>query len=236
MRKSEFEKQEGSIISDDVADENANAANSENRTNVLKEEALRENALYDTEFLSKYRLFRDSGLSIRESLFNAAYLVCQNKYDESEIDKEKMHKHNRWSVGMKLLSGVVGIFNVVGKVFRGIGRFFKGIGRIPKGMDNSLRAIKAFSKAVTKSVLPITAICFGLYAGNAIYNDVISDYSFGIYVDGIYKGNTDNVDSVLEAKHQYERNLSERYGTPLVLDCEVTFKTQHFDKKSEYKP
>ena len=254
MRKSEFEKQEGSIISDDVADENTDAANSENRTNVLEEEPLHENALYDTEFLSKYRLFRDSGLSIRESLFNAAYLVCQNKYDESEIDikskyrnvhehpvtwasdKEKMHKHNRWSVGMKLLSGVVGIFNVVGKVFRGIGRFFKGIGRIPKGMDNSLRAIKAFSKAVTKSVLPITAICFGLYAGNAIYNDVISDYSFGIYVDGIYKGNTDNVDSVLEAKHQYERNLSERYGTPLVLDCEVTFKTQPFDKKSEYKP
>ena len=93
MRKSEFEKQEGSIISDDDADENTDAANSENRTNVLEEEPLHENALYDTEFLSKYRLFRDSGLSIRESLFNAAYLVCQNKYDESEIDIKSKYRN-----------------------------------------------------------------------------------------------------------------------------------------------
>ena len=259
MKENGFEKKDGNQILnvDDGEKLNLTENNtSQKRTNVLnnKRNVSRETILYDTEFGDKYRLFRASGLSRWESLFNAAYLVCQNKYDESETavknkyksvhehpiswssGKEKTHKHNRWSVGMKLLSGVVGVFNIAGKIGKGICSFFKKIAKFPKGMDNSLRAIKVFSKVITKSILPITAVCFALYAGNAIYKDLSAEYSFGIYVDGVYKGNTDNVDSVIEARHQYERNLSERYGTPLVLDCKVEFKTQTVDKDSFYKP
>lgn len=227
------------------------------RTDVLNnksKDVSRETILSDTGFVNKYRLFRKSGISRRESLFNAAYLVCNNKYNESESvikdkyksvhehpvgwssDKEKLHKHNKWSVGMKLLSGVALVMNAGGVVKNAIGRFFGKIGKIPRSLDNSIRAVKAFFRITSKIILPLAAVAFALYAGNVIYNGINEDYAFGIYVEGVYKGNTDDVDSVIEARHQYERNLSERYGTPLVLQCEVTFKAQRFDKDTLYKP
>ena len=251
MKKNGFDNKE-------FVDENSINSNdkTEKRTDVLdnSDNVSRETILEDTDFAGKYRLFRKSGLNRRESLFNAAYLVCNNKYSESasvvknkyknvhehpvswSADKNKIHKHNIWSICMKCLSGMAGVFSVAGKMRKGIGNIFAKISQIPKSMDNSLRAIRAFARIAGIIILPAAAICFGVYAGGVIYNDVTTDYSFGIYVDGVYKGNTNDIDSVIEAKHQYERNLSERYGTPLVLNCDVSFKTQVFDEDSAYKP
>ena len=225
---------------------------SEKRTDVLDDVSC-ETILSDTEFGSKYSLFRKSGLNRRESLFNAAYLVCHNRYNESKTDiknkyknvpehpvswssdKEKMHKHNIWSIGIKCLNGISGIFTVAGKANKGFKGFLKKLSYIPKSMDNSLRAIRAFVRITGRIILPLIAIAFAVYTVYAIYEDVDCDYGFGIYVDGVYKGNTDNIDSVIESKHQYERNLSERYGTPLVLQCDVTFKAQVLNKNEMYK-
>lgn len=255
MKENRVEKNDNEI--EKAVSSNTEAINTEEnpdkRTDV-RDNAVREAILSDTEFGSKYRLFRKSGMNRRESLFNAAYLVCHNKYDESDsdvknkyksvhehpvswsADKKEIYKNNVWSVCMNMLSGVAGIFTVSGKIKRGIGSFFGKMSGISKGMDNSLQAIKGFVKFAGKIILPAVAVCLAVYTAYAIYDDVNCDYGFGIYVDGVYKGNTDNIDSVIEAKHQYERNLSERYGTPLVLSCGVAFKAQILDKDEMYKP
>lgn len=228
-----------------------------NRTNVpngAKGNVSRETILSDTKFTNMYRLFRKSGMDRRESLFNAAYLVCHNKYDESEkkiknkyksvpehpvswsADKEKTHKHNIWSLGMKCLTALAATIHFFEKVKKSFGKFFGFFAKIPKGLDNSLRAIKIIAKFSVKAILPVTALALAIGVGSVIYNESVTDVAFGIYIDGVYKGNTDNVDSVLEAKHQYERSLSERYGTPLVLECDVKFVAQSYDKDTFYKP
>ncbi len=227
------------------------------RTNVLieaEENVSRETILSDTKFANMYRLFRKGGMNRRESLFNAAYLVCHNKYDESEAaiknkyksvpehpvswsaDKKKTHRHNKWSLGMTVLTAIAATIRFSGKIKNAFGKLFGIIAKIPKGLDNSLRAAKILARFAVKAVLPVSALAFAICAGSIIYNESVTDVTFGIYVDGVYKGNTDNVDSVLEAKHQYERSLSERYGTPLVLECDVDFVAQALDKDTFYKP
>lgn len=226
------------------------------RTNVLNNEendVSRETVLTDTKFPDMYRLFRNGGMGRVDSLFNAAYLVCSNRYDESETDvkekyksvhshpvswssdKKRIHRHNWWSLGMNVLSVVAGIFSFFGKLGRSAGSAAAKIGRIPKSMDNSMRAIKAFAR-ITFRILPAAvAVVFGFYTWNLISANVAEDYAFGIYVDGEYKGTTDDIYGVLESKHQYERALSEKYGTPMVLNCNVTFKAQPYDASANYK-
>lgn len=246
--------------------DNYTPENIENKTFVPKEQAQpdktaeekeirkKERVLSDVGFKNKYRLFRKSGLSRRESLFNAAYLVCHNRYEKTETvvknryksvyshplswsaDKKKIHKNNGWSLGMSLLSGLVGMFTALGKVTKKIGGFFGKIARIPRGIDNSVRAFSYVCRGVGRLVLPVCAVLLCLYTVRAIIVDVNSRYSFGIYVDGVYKGNTDNINDVINTKHQYEQILSERYGTPLILDCRITFKAQTLDKRTLYKP
>lgn len=226
------------------------------RTNVLEdreEKVSRETILINTNFADMYRLFKDGGMSRIESLFNAAYLVCSNRYEESvtdvkekyksvpnhpvswSADKKHIHRHNAWSVGMSVLSGVANVFGICTKIGRKVRVAFAKIGRIPKSMDNSMRAMKAVARITVKMVIPVTALLFGFYAWNEISANAAEDYAFGIYVDGEYKGNTQDIYGVLETKHQYERTLSDKYGTPVVLNCNVTFKAQPFDDDTLYK-
>ena len=213
-------------------------------TDVLKASVSRETILSGTDFRRMYALFRKDGLSIIESLYNAAYLSCHNKYENSvsaikkqyqsihlhpvawSMDKRKVYKHNTWSIGMKLLEGTAKIIYGAGSVKKAVGRFFKKIGYIPKSMDNSIRAIRAFFRITGRLVLPALAVAVCAFSVLLISGQMCEKPVLGVYIDGVHVGNTTSVSDILKTKHTCENSLYLRYGSPIVLECDIDFRPQ----------
>ncbi|MGN1120773.1 MAG: peptidoglycan DD-metalloendopeptidase family protein [Eubacteriales bacterium] len=226
------------------------AANAKVRTNVLENIVSRETILDGTSVCKMYRLFRHDGLNRTESLYNAVYLSCHNRYNRTPSalrskykniyehprgwseDKLKLHKHNIWSCALKVLDGFAGLHRQLEKVAKATGAFFRKIAHIPHSMDNSLRAIKAFFRILCKSALPLTAIVLTVYTATCIAAHSTRRFAVGVYVDGAYVGNTRSVAAVLDAKHQYETDLTNRYGSPVVLECDLVFLPCEYDESS----
>lgn len=211
------------------------------RTNVPKANVSRETILNGTNFRLMYRLFRRDKLSVVESLYNAAYLACHNKYESSvskvknkyqkihfhpvawSTDKRKVYKNNVWSVCMKALDGAEKIIRKATGVKKFAKNFFRKIAYIPKSMDNSIRAIKAFLRITGRLVLPVLAVSFCVFSVVVISDTMKKQPVLGVYIDGEYVGNTMSLSDVLKSKHICESNLSVRYGTPIILECDIDF-------------
>lgn len=236
------------------SDNGGSAETTDKRTNVSDNKNVsRETIMSGTNLKYMYRMFRKGGMNRRESMFNAVYLVCQNKYDGSDTvvrekyknvhrhpiswaaDKAKVHKHNKWSAVMQILKCVASVSHFFSNIKRSAGKALKKINSIPKSMDNSLRAIKAFLRVLCKSLLPAGAVLLVIYTGAVITKGVSQDYTIGVYVDGVYQGNTDDADSVYIAKYNYESTLTDRYGSPIVLECDITFSPQVKDNTTYFK-
>ncbi len=214
----------------------------------------RETILGGTQISKLYRLFREDGMRRGESLFNAVYLSCHNRYDESQTtikdkyknimehprgwsgDKKKTHKRNVWSMSLACLDGVAGASRGFERVRTMVGSFFGKILRIPHGMDNSVRATKALLRGISSCILPVAAVLLAVYTVTTIASSASSRYAVGVYVDGEYAGNTESVNIILDAKHKYESDLTARYGTPIVLECDVSFRPCRFDEKTYILP
>lgn len=89
-----------------------------------------------------YRLFREDGMSKHESLYNALYLACHNRYENAPSvmrgefksiqsiprgwsgDKRKLHKNNVWSMALTALGGLAHLTQGVKKAAGAVGRAF----------------------------------------------------------------------------------------------------------------
>ena len=188
-----------------------------------------------------YRLFRKDGLSKHESLYNALYLACHNRYESAPSvlrgefrnihehpkgwsgDKRKIHKSNIWSAGLAALGGFAHITHGVKKAAASVGKAVKKIGHIPHSMDSSARALGAFGRVLCKAALPALAAAFMAFTAVYMAKASREECAVDVYVDGEYVGNTLNVAEILETKRQYEADLSKRYGSPVVLECDIRF-------------
>ena len=92
-----------------------------------------------------YRLFREDGMSKHESLYNALYLACHNRYENAPSvmrgefksihehprgwsgDKRKLHKNNVWSMALTALGGLAHLTQGVKKAAGAVGRAFRKI-------------------------------------------------------------------------------------------------------------
>ena len=203
-----------------------------------------------TSYKKLYSLFRDDGMSVFESFYNAVYISSHNRYEATATekkktlenvtdhpvswseDKKKIYKNNCWSVIVKLLDGIPKITNGFVAAGRRIGAFFRKIALIPHSLDTSPRAVKAFFRVVGKSLLPLGAIVFAVFTVARISLVESERVAVGVYVEGEYVGNTSSVGDVFAIKEQYERTLSDAYGTPTVLLCDISFLPQTFDEKT----
>ena len=140
--------------------DNKNTA--EKETNVLDNNVSRETILSEANFTELYKMFRDDGMGMFESFYNAAYLSAYNTYESSDTvvkkkyenvhehpkgwvsDKKKMNRLNKWSLLLALLEFLAMLHRGTYKIKSGISKCIWKISRIPGSMDNSLRAIKAF--------------------------------------------------------------------------------------------
>lgn len=227
----------------------ADSGNNDKETNVLimqNENHNREDILKSTKTGKMYRFFRKDGMGRTESLFNAVYLSCHNRYDRSAAlvqdryksiadhprgwskDKQKFCKANVWSRVTKLLDGMAHRAPLVHKLRGGFGAFFSKIGNIPHSMDNSTRAFKAFFRVLGKCVLPLCAVLVVGYTANVIAVDAKQKCAVRVYIDNKYVGDTLNVNDVYKAKQAYESDLSARYGAPVVLSCKLSFSTGNY--------
>ena len=248
----------------------AQATTSWDETNVPNSNVSRETVLEGTSVRDMYRFFRrgsasdgsvsdgnaseGDGMPRLESLYNALYLTCHNRYNRSSTDvkekyktihehprgwsgdKKKLHKNNGWSLALGALGGLVHVTSGLRKIRNAVGAFFGKLAHIPHSMDSSARAIRAFFRVMGKSVLPVGAILLTVYTGVHIAGSLGERYAVGVYVDGVYAGNTDSVNGILDTKHQYEKDLSLRYGSPVVLECELTFLPCDYDEKTRILP
>lgn len=198
-----------------------------------------------------YALFRADGLAKHESLFNALYLYCHNRYESAPTDRKKKYKsihehplgwagdrkklgrHNIWSFFLRVLDAAACVTHGFKRAVRACGHFVRKVNRIPHSMDNSARAIRAFFRVLRKALLPIAAVCVTLFAAFCMYRGLSADYAVDVYVDGVYVGNTLSVGDVLASKRSYEADLSARYGTPIVLDCDISFVPSLYENKEK---
>ncbi len=225
----------------------------EKETNVHKKDVLvsRETILAGTSVGKMYRLFRKDGMSKHESLYNALYLACHNRYEKAPSvvreefkniyqhpkgwsgDKRKLHKSDIWSAGLWALNGCAHITHGVKKAARSVGAFFKKLAHIPHSMDNSMRAMRAFGRVVLKAALPVGAAAFMAITAIHIASASRVNCAVGVYIDGEYVGNTLNVGEILDTKRQYESDLSSRYGSPVVLECDISFVPDEYREKDK---
>lgn len=207
--------------------------------------------LAGTSIGKMYKLFRHDGMSKHESLYNAVYLSFHNRYEKAPSvvrdefknihehprgwsgDKRELHKHDIWSVGLWALNGLARITHGVKKVAHSVGSFFKKMAHIPHSMDNSARAMRAFGRVVVKAALPVGAAAFMALTAVHIAKASRLNCAVGVYVDGEYVGNTLNVGEILDTKRQYESDLSTRYGSPVVLECDVSFVPAEYREKDK---
>lgn len=212
---------------------------SEKETNVLNEKS----------YKKLYSYFRSEEMGMFESFFNAIYLLCRNNYENSEglvkkydsvpehpkgwsEDKIKLHKHNIWSLLTGFLDFFVNIYKGISNIREYIRKLFRKIARIPHGMDNSIRASKALLSVFLGIALPLTAILLTVNIISSVSAKTDENYSVGVYIDGEYKGNTQNANSILNIKRSLEENLSQKYGSPIVLECDVKMIPQKYDEDS----
>lgn len=186
-----------------------------------------------------YRLFREDGMSKHESLYNALYLACHNRYENAPSvmrgefksihehprgwsgDKRKLHKNNVWSMALTALGGLAHLTQGVKKAAGTVGRAFRKISYIPHSMDNSARAMRAFGRVLLKAALPAAALVFASFTAIHIAKASRAECAVDVYIDDVYVGNTLNVAEILDTKRQYEADLSARYGSPVVLECKI---------------
>lgn len=198
-----------------------------------------------------FHLFRDNGMSRHESLFNALYLFCHNRYEAAPQkrknifkripehplgwsgDMQKVNKHNLWSIFLHVLDGAAVIAHGVKRVQQALGRMIHKTARIPHSMDNSTRAIKAFFRVIRKSLLPCAAVALTFFTFLQIYHGMTVHYAVDVYIDGEYVGNTLNVNEILATKRGYEADLSVRYGTPVVLECDMSYVPSIYENKEK---
>ena len=211
----------------------------EKRTSVLSDNVSRETILSGKNPRKMYKLFKKDGMGKLDSLYNAIYLSCHNRYNETSSakkdkyknipehpkgwsqDKQKVHKNNVWSCALKALDGFAKLSGAAGKVKQKFGRVFRNAARIPHRMDNSIKAAKSFSLVMARSVLPVCAVLFAAYTAVTISSHLKENYAVAVYVDGQYAGTTLNISDLLNSKKNYESDLSKKYATPVVLDCSL---------------
>ncbi len=222
---------------------------SSSETNVRGYIVSRETILSGTNIKPMYKLFRAENLSRTDSLYNAIYLTCHNKYEQSNAavkpkyanihqhpiawahDKLKLYRHNKWSYAIKLLDGTAKIIRGMSSVKKKALASLNRIKRIPKSLDNSIRATKTLVRICAGALVPFVAIVLTAYTVFAISGSVKNDeYSIGVYIDGEYVGNTLNLSEIVNLKHAYESSLTTRYGTPVVLECKMEYLPQQLDK------
>ena len=211
----------------------------ENRTNVRETDPA---VLMDgTSVRQLYKHFRAEGMKRGESLFNALYLVSHNRYERGatavkkslrtvhahpkgwSTDKKKTHAVNGWFLLMKALDAHV-VLRKPAKAFgAAVGRFFGKIRRIPHMLDNSRRALRAFFGFLGKAVLPVAAAVFVVFTVRTIARGSSKPLYLGVYVNGIYEGNTASAAEIAATRRAYESDLTALYGTPVVLQCRVSF-------------
>ncbi len=216
-----------------------------------KEDVSRETILSGDSISDMYHLFRDNGMSRHESLFNALYLFCHNCYEAAPKkrknifkripehplgwagDMQKLSKRNIWSIFLHLLDGIAVISHGARRAGNTIERFVHKTARIPNSMDNSTRAIKAFFRVICKSFLPCAAFALTVFTFLQIFHGMSVHYAVDVYIDGEYVGNTLNVNDILATKRGYEADLSARYGTPVVLECDINYKPSIYENKDK---
>lgn len=218
-------------------------------TNVRRYIVSRETILSGTNMRKMYKLFRADKLNRLESLYNAAYLTCYNKYELSNTDvkpkyanihqhpiawaqdKIKFNKHNKWSYAIKMLDGTAKVIKGAGVFKKRLVASFGKIKYIPTSLDNSLRAAKTLGRITSAVLIPVIAVSLTAYTAYTISSTVKNDgkYAIGVYIDGEYVGNTLSLNEITKIKHDYESSLTTRYGTPVVLECKVEYIPQHLD-------
>ncbi len=228
----------------------ARESSAEERTNVPFDDVSRETLLAGTSCTKLYRMFRADGLNRRESRYNALYLVCSNRYEQSASDvkkkyrsvhahphkwsrdKSKTHRRNFWWFSLRALEALPAAAKPFGTVGRAVGK----VGRIPHHLDNSLRAFRTLFRVLGKAVLPAAAVLSVLLAGSFIASHTAPSYALGVYVDGEYVGNTQNIADITAIKRQYEASLGDAYGTPVILQCHITYAPQPLDESRRILP
>ncbi len=224
-------------------------SNTVKETNVRRYIVSRETILSGTNMRKMYKLFRADKLSITESLYNAAYLTCHNKYEQSNADvkpkyanihqhpiawahdKIKLYKHNKWSYAIKILEGTAKIIKGTSTLKKKVFASLSKIKYIPRSLDNSVRAAKTLGRITSAILIPVIAVTLTAYTAYTISSTVKNDdkYSIGVYIDGQYVGNTLSLNEITKIKHDYESSLTTRYGTPVVLECKVEYIPQQLD-------
>lgn len=196
------------------------------------------------KFSRLYKTFRNNGLSVHESFYNAAYLRASDNYYSSEASVRKkyenvymhpkswfnnrttMWKHNKWSVVLKIMEipslikrGGDGLWHGVAKIGTGVVKTFE-----------SRRSVKSnVAGLVSLTLLAGTAI-FGVKLWTDWNVNVRQTPMLRLYIDGEYVGNVKSASSVEKARQDVESSVSVSLGLPYTLNCSLDLDPVRGDK------
>ena len=188
-------------------------------------------------FRKLYVSFRNNGLTVPESVYNALYLKCSDNYYTSGVGIKKryeniymhpsawfsnattMWRHNKWSIALKLLE----IPAVIGKMLhriRGLfGVFGKGVAEGAESSGSVKKSVSGFASVVFVALIGVVSTYWwNVSADNSTKMPVLQ-----LIIDGEHAGYVASVSDVDKAMDAVEASISVSLGMPYVLDCSVEY-------------
>lgn len=213
------------------------------RRGKVTDEYLFSRGISEWDFSYFYQCSRKNGLSVKDSLYNAAYISSLHRFDESkkqvskELENSYSHpkgwygdstnewKSNFWSKICSVL-GRIPTFSVKTKKFfrKRVSKIRKGYNRGTSHMNVSYKVYINFFrilKRLLKLAIPVVCVVlFFNYASGKIDNAA----SLGIYVNGEYVGAVKNEAELIAAKEQIEDGFSKEIGETFYFSDQLTCK------------
>ncbi len=210
------------------------------RRGKVSDEYLFSRGISEWDFSYFYQCSRKNGLSIKDSLYNAAYVSSQRRFDDSkkiiskELENTFSHpkgwygdrsndwKGNFWSAICSFLGGIPVFSAKTGKYIRKrFSKLRKGYNRGTSHMDRSYKVYINFFrllKSLLKVAIPIA--CLALFIGYAT-DKIDNAASLGIYVNGEYVGAVRNEKELIIAKEKLEDGFSKEIGEPFYFTDQI---------------
>lgn len=222
---------------DDSSESRTNVLDASPDENVSRETLLPKEENKDNGIKQIYRSFRDNGLSMVESLYNALYMRCWDNYCSSGVGVRKkyenvykhptawfgnattMWKHNRWTFALKLLE-------IPPTVYRGWSGFKNCLKKTGVSLLKGAEGGGSLRKSA--AMLGSAVLLCGVAVVGAVWWNDLSQNSMNVpvlqlYINGEYAGNVRSVKEVDNAKDKVESSVSVSLGIPYAIDCEVEY-------------
>lgn len=185
-----------------------------------------------------YRHFRNNGLNVVESGYNALYLKCSDNYYSSDVGVKERYqnvyahpsswfanattlwKHNKWSVAVKALE--LPAFGY--KLCRQAVKRVMGAGEVfVRGVESS-GSMRKSASGLLAVILLVGMVSLGTYWWSEVVDFGIKTPALQLYVDGEHVGNVKTINEVNVARGAVEASITMSLGMPYTLECDIGYK------------